>query len=94
MYMLLWYVPPTARPDAVAMCGLDFSDRACRFAGSALSSGSAGHWTSAVSWDGSVSGSKVDGSGTGTVLSSAAIFADVCGQLASKSENKDNVQRW
>src|SRR5215471_6217288 len=81
MYMLLWYVPPTARPDAVAMCGLDFSDRACRFAVGALRSGSAGHWTSAVFSDGSVSGSKADGSGTGSVLWSAALSADARGQL-------------
>ncbi len=66
-----------------AMRRFDFSASACRVVVGALRSGSAGHWTSAVSSDGSVSGSKADGSGTGSVLSSAAIFADVCGQLAN-----------
>ena len=82
MYVLLWYVPPAIRPDAVAMCRLDLSSDTCRFAGSGVSSGSAGHCTSAVSCDGSESGSKADGSGTGSALSSAALFADVCGQFA------------
>jgi len=55
-----------------ATCRVDLSDRACRVGVGALRSGSAGHWTSAVSSDGSVSGSKADGSGTGSVLWSAA----------------------
>ncbi len=60
------FLAPRAMPRAV--CRLDFSDRACRVMVGASRSGSAGHWTSAASSDGTVSGSKADGSGTGSVL--------------------------
>ena len=55
-----------------AMCRVDFSDRACRVVVGVLRSGSTGHRTSAVFSDGSMSGSKADGSGTGSVLWSVA----------------------
>ena len=64
-----------------AKCRADFSDRACRVGVGVLRSGSTGHSTSAVSLDGSVSGSKADGSGTGSVLTSAVLSADTRGQL-------------
>ena len=64
-----------------ATCRVDFSDRACRVGIGVLRSGSTGHSTSAVSSDGSVSGSKVDGSGTGSVLLSATLSSDARGQF-------------
>ena len=64
-----------------ATCRVDFSDRACRVGVGGLRSGSAGHWTSAVSSDGSVLGSKADGSGTDSVLWSAALPSDARGQF-------------